>query len=73
MAAVPDDFSARLRRVELDTQSATDRIKSHEEICAERYKNINENIGAIRSILLKAAGLLITGTVGILVKLVFFG
>jgi tRNA A22 N-methylase len=73
MAAASDDLSARLRRVELDTQSATDRIKSHEEICAERYRSINENLGAVRSTQAKVAWALIAGMGGILVKLVFFG
>jgi hypothetical protein len=73
MSAVPDDFSARLRRLELDSQANANRIRSHEEICAERYANINDNIRGMRSILVKAAGLLIAGMAGILVKLVFFG
>ena len=72
MATSVDDYSQRLRTVELAAQSAGDRIRSHEDICAERYRAINENIGAMRSILVKAAGLMITGMAGILVKLVFF-
>jgi hypothetical protein len=70
--SVPEDFSARVRKLELDTQSTSDRIKSHEEICAERYSDIRESIRGMRSILVKAAGLLVTGMAGILVKLVFF-
>ena len=73
MAAVVETLDQRLRDVELAAQSNSDRIKSHEEICAERYANINESISGMRSILVKVAVVLITSMGGILVKLVFFG
>lgn len=49
MSAVADDFSARVRKLELESQSNSDRLEAHEDICSERYKNIHESIGAIRS------------------------
>lgn len=48
MAAIPEDFSARLRQVEMAAHSATQRIEAHEDICAERYKNIHEGMNAMR-------------------------
>lgn len=43
-----DEFSARVRTLELASQSNADRLEAHEDICAERYKNIHESISAIR-------------------------
>jgi hypothetical protein len=49
MAAVPDDYSARVRTLELASQSNADRLEAHEDICAERYKNIHDGMAAMRS------------------------
>lgn len=72
MAAVTDGFDDRLRDVELNAQRASDRILSHEELCAVRYQTINESIVSINNTLKWAAGGLIVGMLGILVRLVFF-
>lgn len=72
MAAVTESFDDRLRDVELSSQRNTDRIGSHEELCAERYKTINESIASMQSVLMKVGALLLTGMAGVLVKLVFF-
>lgn len=48
MSAVPDDYSARLRMVELATQSNASGLAAHEDICAERYRNIHESMAAMR-------------------------
>lgn len=49
MSANADDFSARVRSLELESRSNSDKLVAHESICAERYKNINESIRAVRS------------------------
>lgn len=72
MAVVMEEIDERLRGVELSTQRNTDRIGSHEELCAERYKTINDSIAGINNTLKWAAGGLIVGMLGILVRLVFF-
>lgn len=72
MAAVTEGFDDRLREVELHTQRNADRISSHEELCAERYKTINDSIASMQSVLMKVGALLLTGMAGVLVKLVFF-
>lgn len=75
MATTADDFSARVRKLELDSQSNADRLEAHEDICAERYKNIHEGMNAMRgdnqrrdAYLLGIGLALIAG----LAKLVFF-
>lgn len=65
-------FDDRLREVESDTRSNSERIVAHEMLCAERYKNIGDSIGSIKSILQWAGGALVVGMAGILVRLVFF-
>ena len=72
MAATAERLDERLRDVESDSRSNRERITAHEDICAERYRNINESIVGMRSILLKVAFLLLTGMAGVLIKLVFF-
>lgn len=72
MSAAVEEFDERLRDVELSTQSNKDRIGSHEELCAVRYQNINDSIAGINNTLKWAAGGLIVGMLGILVRLVFF-
>ena len=72
MAAVTEGFDDRLREVELSNQRNTDRISSHEDICAVRYQGINDSLASMRSVLLKIGFLLLTGMAGVLVKLVFF-
>lgn len=69
---VVEEFDVRLREVELVTQRNTDRIGSHEEICSERYKTINDSIAGMKAVLLKVGFLLLTGMAGVLIKLVFF-
>lgn len=71
MAAIPDDFSARLRKVELDGQSNADRIDAHEDLCAERYKNIHDTMDTIKKILLWVGAAMIAGMATILSKQVF--
>jgi hypothetical protein len=75
MAATMDDFSARVRKLELESQSNRDGLEAHEDICAERYKNIHEGMAAIRGDSRRTNGWLIT--IGLMVvaglaKLVFF-
>lgn len=72
LMASPELFDERLRDVELVSQRNTDRIGSHEELCAERYKTINDSIASMQSVLMKVGALLLTGMAGVLVKLVFF-
>lgn len=73
------DYSARLRKLELESQSNMDGLEAHESICAERYRNIHEGMEAIREdskqtnrYLIGIGMLLITGMAGVLVNLVFF-
>lgn len=49
MSAAPDDFSARVRKLELDSQANTNGLKAHEDVCAERYRHIHEGMAAMRS------------------------
>jgi hypothetical protein len=72
MAATMERLDERLREVESDSRSNRERITAHEDICAERYENINDSIAGMRSVLLKVAFLLLTGMAGVLIKLVFF-
>lgn len=72
MSAAVENFEERFRDVELSTQRNADRIGSHEEICAERYKNINESLADVNRTVRWAATGLIGGMMLILVKLVFF-
>lgn len=72
MAITRSDFDERLRDVELIGQRNTDRIDSHEELCAARYDAINDSLAGMKSILTKVGFLLLTGMAGIIVKLVFF-
>lgn len=71
MSAIPDDLDYRLREVELHTHKNGDRISSHEDLCAERYKNINDTLAAIKTILFWVGGALILGMAGVLVHQVF--
>ena len=72
MAATVERLDERLREAESDTQSANERLMSHEAICAERYGTINANIAAINRTVTMAAVTLITGMAAILVRLLFF-
>lgn len=49
MATTADDFSARVRKLEMETQSNADGLEAHEDLCAERYKNIHEGMQAMRA------------------------
>lgn len=71
MAAVLEHVEERLREVELVAQRSTDRMVSHEELCAERYKNINDTLGTIKSILFWVGAALVAGMAGILLKQVW--
>lgn len=71
MSTTADDFSARVRKLELDSQSNADGLAAHEDLCAERYKNIHETMATIKSILLWFGGALLAGMAAILVKQVF--
>lgn len=48
------------------TQRATDRIGAHEDLCAERYKNINDTLDTIKKIMIAVGGALIVGMAGVL-------
>lgn len=71
MTTTADDFSARVRKLELDSQSNADGLAAHEDLCAERYKNIHETMATIKSILLWVAGVVVVGMAGILAAQVF--
>lgn len=49
MVATVEGMDGRLREVELASQSNADGLKAHEDLCAERYKNIHDSMTAIRS------------------------
>lgn len=71
MAVAIEEIGERLRDVELKTQSNTDRISSHEDLCAERYKNINDALETIKKVMFWVGAALITGMAAILVSQVF--
>lgn len=71
MTTIAPDFDDRIRNVEMTTQRNTDRISSHEDLCAERYKNINETLAAIKTILFWVGGALIAGMAAVLAHQVF--
>lgn len=71
MATTADDFSARIRKLELESQSNKDGLESHEDLCAERYKNIHETLVTIKSILLWVGGVAVVGMAGTLAAQVF--
>ena len=72
MVAIPESFDGRLREVEFSSRSNEDKLNAHEDLCAERYKNIHESIGDINRTVRWAAASLLTGMAAILVKLLFF-
>lgn len=71
MTAVLDDLDERMRGVELKTQSNTDRMSSHEDICAVRYANINDTLAGIKKIMFWVGAAMITGMAAILVRQLF--
>lgn len=68
MAVAADEVLERLRDTEMQVQRTADRIGSHEEICAERYKTINESLSRIMGIMMWFGGALVLGMAGVLVK-----
>ena len=71
MVAAVEVMDERLREVEMTQQRTADRVSSHEEICAERYANINDTLGALKRVLFWFGGLLVTGMATILVRQVW--
>ena len=71
MATAAEDLYDRMREVEMSGQRTADRIVSHEEICAERYKNINETLASMKGIMMWFGGALVIGMAGVLVKQVW--
>ncbi len=70
-----DDFSARVRKLELDSQANADGLSAHEDLCAERYRHIHEGMAAIRADSKQTNMYLIGIGIGLiagLAKLVFF-
>lgn len=50
------------------TIDATDaKLSAHEQVCAERYSQINARLRRIESILMAASGVMITSMAGIIV------
>lgn len=75
MSAIPEDLDGRLRDVERVSQSNTDKMSAHEDLCAERYKGIHDSIAAIRGDSRQTNAYLIgvgLALVAGLAKLVFF-
>jgi hypothetical protein len=64
-------FDERLRDVEMSSQRTADRINSHEEICAERYANINDTLAALKRVLFWFGAVLMAGMAAILVRQVW--
>lgn len=71
MSATLEDYSARVRTLELASQSNADRLEAHEDICAERYKNIHETLDTIKKVLLWVGAVVVVGMAGILASQVF--
>jgi len=52
----------------MTTIDATDaKLSAHEQVCAERYSQINARLRRIESILMAASGVMITSMAGIIV------
>jgi hypothetical protein len=52
----------------MTTIDATDaKLSAHEQVCAERYSQINARLKRIESILMAASGVMITSMAGIIV------
>ena len=52
----------------MTTIDATDaKLSAHEQVCAERYSQINARLKRIESILMAASGVMITTMAGIIV------
>lgn len=67
-----EGLDTRMRNVEMAAERVALRIDAHEEVCAERYGNINSSIGSINRTIRWAAVTLLSGMGAILVKLLFF-
>lgn len=65
----------RRKETEVSTGVATEallRLEAHEELCGERYKNIEEKIDEIKETVSKFTWAVLAGMASILVKLLFF-
>jgi hypothetical protein len=45
-----------------------ERITTHEEVCAERYKGIYDRLGRLETILISVAGFIIVLLLGLVLK-----
>src|SRR5262245_10048913 len=59
MTATADDALAR-------ANSAHERIESHEDLCAERYKNLHANVDEIKSTMRRFGGAMFVTLIGVL-------
>lgn len=71
MSVLLEEIDKRMRGVELGTQSNSDRISSHEDLCAVRYATINDTLAGIKKIMSWIGAALVTGMAAILIRQVF--
>lgn len=69
MAGEVSSFNRERRSEDRAAAEALLRLEAHEELCGERYKNIEEKIDEIKQTLSKVTWALLAGMSGILVKL----
>ena len=66
------EYDGRLRAVERLSQANDLQLTSHEDVCAERYKGIQDNLNRMNRTINWAATGLIAGMAALLVKLLIF-
>ena len=66
------EFDGRLRAVERLSQANDLQLTSHEDVCAERYKGIQDNLNRMNRAINWAAAGLRTGMAALLIKLLIF-